>query len=137
MINFNYETNFRLTNEAAIVSWIEEVIKKEAHVLGDVSYIFCDDNYLLNLNITYLDHDTLTDIISFDTTEGSCVNGDIFISIERVKENAKIFNVSFQEELHRVMIHGILHYLGYNDKLEEEQSEMTRMEEESLLLLKV
>lgn len=137
MINFNYETNFRLTNEVAIVSWIEEVIKKEAHVLGDVSYIFCDDNYLLNLNITYLDHDTLTDIISFDTTEGSCVNGDIFISIERVKENAKIFNVSFQEELHRVMIHGILHYLGYNDKLEEEQSEMTRMEEESLLLLKV
>ncbi len=137
MIDFNYETEFRLRNEIAIAAWIDEVIKKEGFVLGDINYIFCDDAYLLNLNITYLNHDTLTDIISFDTTKGSCVNGDVFISIERVSENAEIYGVPFEDELHRVLIHGILHYLGYKDKLESEQLEMTRMENEALLLLKI
>ena len=137
MIDFNYETNFRLTSEIAIARWIEEVITKEGYELGDVNYIFCDDAYLLNLNITYLNHDTLTDIISFDTTTGFCVNGDIFISTERVADNAKIYNVTFEEELHRVVIHGVLHYLGYKDKLESEQLEMTRKENEALRLLKL
>ena len=137
MIDFNYETNFRLTSEIAIARWIEEVITKEGYELGDVNYIFCDDAYLLNLNITYLNHDTLTDIISFDTTSCLCVSGDIFISTERVADNAKLYNVTFEEELHRVVIHGILHYLGYKDKLESEQLEMTRKENEALRLLKL
>ena len=137
MIDFNYETNFRLKSEISIARWIEEVITKEGYELGDVNYIFCDDSYLLDLNITYLNHDTLTDIISFDTTSGLCVNGDIFISIERVADNANFYNVTFEEELHRVLIHGILHYLGYKDKLESEQLEMTRKENESLRLLRL
>lgn len=116
MISFNYETKFQLENETDISKWISSVISSEKFKEGDINYVFCDDDYLLKLNIKFLNHNTLTDIISFDDTIGKILQGDIFISVERVKENAENFNVSFQEELNRVMVHGILHYCGYKDK---------------------
>jgi len=112
MISFNYELEFNIDNEADYSVWISEVISSENRLEGEINYIFCDDAYLIQLNQQYLDHDTLTDIISFDYSEGNNLHGDIFISVERVKENAKDFNVSFEEELRRVIIHGILHYCG-------------------------
>ena len=136
MIEFNYETSFTLNNQTKISDWIQDCILKEGFKLGDINYVFCDDEYLHKLNVEFLNHDTLTDIISFDTTMGRLISGDIFISIERVKENAVTYNVSFEQELHRVLIHGVLHYLGYKDKNEEDQLKMTIKENESLLLLK-
>lgn len=128
MISFNYETNFELDNEDTLSSWISNTISDEGFKEGDVNYIFCDDAYLLNLNMEFLDHDTLTDIISFDYTMGKLISGDVYISIDRVRENAKDFNVSFENELSRVMIHGILHYCGYKDKTDRETSEMRSKE---------
>ena len=116
MITFNYETDFILDNEKKETAWIENSILNEGYKLGEINYIFCDDAYLLNLNRDFLNHDTYTDIISFDYSVGKQINGDIFISIERVKENAVSYNTEFQNELKRVMIHGILHYCGYKDK---------------------
>ena len=135
MIEFNYETKFTLKNETKISDWIRNRILTEGFKLGEINYIFCDDTYLHKLNVEFLNHDTLTDIISFDNTMGKLISGDIFISIERVKENAATFNTSFEDELHRVIIHGVLHYLGYKDKNEEDQLAMTIKENESLLLL--
>ncbi len=97
-----------------------------------INVIFCDDSFLLEMNIKYLNHDTLTDIITFDYNEGSAISGDIFISIERVRENAGIFSKSFAEELHRVIIHGVLHLCGYKDKSRKDQVVM-RMKEETYL----
>ena len=128
MIEFNYETDFELTNPVEISNWIKEVIKREGFKLGEINYIFCDDEYLHKLNVEFLNHDTLTDIISFDNTMGKLVSGDIFISIDRVKENAIIFNNSFLDELHRVIIHGVLHYLDYKDKNEAEKTVMRSKE---------
>lgn len=128
MISFNYETNFELDNEDMLSSWISNTISDEGFKEGEINYIFCDDAYLLNLNIEFLDHDTLTDIISFDYTMGKLISGDVYISIERVRENAKDFNVSFENELSRVMIHGILHYCGYKDKTDSDTSEMRSKE---------
>ncbi len=136
MIYYNNETDFYLENQKEISDWIKNTIKNENHTLEEVSYIFCDDEYLLMLNINYLEHNTLTDIISFDYSAGKRISGDIFISIERVKENAKIFKVSFTEELHRVIIHGILHYCGYKDKTPEDKLEMRSKEDYYLSLLK-
>lgn len=116
MISFNYETDFSLPNEAIYESWIEAILKSEDKEVGEINYIFCNDDYLHKINVEYLNHDTLTDIISFDYTEGNLVQGDIFISIERVQDNANDFNVLFEEELKRVMSHGVLHYCGYKDK---------------------
>ncbi|HEY5688295.1 MAG TPA: rRNA maturation RNase YbeY [Yeosuana sp.] len=120
MINFNYETDFALNNEDALSKWIVDCIKKEGHSLEEINYIFCDDEYLYKLNVEFLNHDTLTDIISFDYSVGKNLQGDIFISVERVEENATDFNVPFVEELHRVIIHGVLHYCGYKDKTPED-----------------
>ena len=136
MIYYNSETDFTLDNQEKITNWIESSIKEESCQLEEISYIFCDDTYLLDKNIKYLDHDTLTDIISFDYSVGKTISGDIFISIERVKENAKDFNVDFTEELHRVIIHGILHYCGYKDKTQEEKQEMRSKENYYLSLRK-
>lgn len=135
MIEFNYETDFKLTNPVDTSNWITYVIKEEGFKLGDINYIFCDDDYLHKLNVEFLNHDTLTDIISFDNTLGKLVNGDIFISIDRVQDNARIFDTSFINELHRVMIHGVLHYLGFKDKTEKEKIEMRSKENQYLLLL--
>ena len=120
MISFNYETSFKLENDLEISKWISNVISSEKFKEGDINYVFCDDDYLLKLNIEFLNHDTLTDIISFDNTIGKILQGDIFISIDRVKENANNFNVSFKEELSRVIVHGVLHYCGYKDNTEED-----------------
>jgi len=124
MIQFNYETDFLLSNEEQLADWISHVIVSEGYKEDEVNYIFCDDDYLLKLNVEFLDHDTLTDIISFDYSIGKIIQGDIFISIERVQENATDFNVSFFDELHRVIVHGVLHYCGYKDKTEEEEQLM-------------
>lgn len=137
MISYNYETEFLISNEEDYTSWIENVIESEGKDLGELSYIFCDDEYLLEINQQYLDHDTLTDIISFDYTEGNVVSGDIFISIERVQDNANDFNVSFEDELKRVIIHGVLHYCGYKDKSESDELLMRSKEEEKIKMFHV
>lgn len=128
MISFNYETDLELDNEETLANWVSEMIVEEGLSEGEINYIFCDDAYLLNLNIQFLEHDTLTDIISFDYTLGKLISGDVYISVERVRENAATFKVSFEEELRRVMIHGILHYCGYKDKSEEEITVMRAKE---------
>lgn len=124
MISFNYETDLQLDNEDQLSEWISDAITNEGFSEGEINYIFCDDAYLLDLNIEFLNHDTLTDIISFDYTLGKLISGDIYISVERVLENAKDFEVTFDNELHRVMIHGILHYCGYKDKIESDIVQM-------------
>ena len=120
MINFNYETAFKLDNETSVSQWISNTIVNENCKEGEINYIFCDDAYLHKLNLEFLDHDTLTDIISFDYSVGKELHGDIYISIERVTDNAKDFGVDFSEELCRVMIHGVLHYCGFKDKNDED-----------------
>ena len=137
MISFNYETSFELIDEAKHETWLTEVIESEDKTEGEINYIFCDDAYLLEKNIEFLNHDTLTDIISFDYTMGNLISGDIFISVERVRENAVEFNVLFEEELRRVMAHGVLHYCGYTDKTEEGEREMRVKEEEKMKLFHV
>lgn len=132
MISFNYETDFKLLNEPDFSKWLSEVILSENKKEGEINYIFCDDDYLLEINQQYLDHDTLTDIISFDYSVGNELNGDIFVSVERVKENASDYNATFQEEIQRVLVHGILHYCGYKDKTEADELVMRRKEEEKM-----
>lgn len=129
MISFNYETDFELPYEQEFTTWISKVIKSESHKEGEINYIFCDDSYLLAINVKYLNHDTLTDIISFDYSIGKELHGDIYISVERVRDNAKDFEVQFIEELKRVMVHGILHYCGYKDKSKEDKSVMRSKED--------
>jgi len=128
MINFNYETEFKLNSEDHISKWITDTIISEEHKLEEINYVFCDDEYLHKLNVEFLKHDTLTDIISFDYSVGKIIQGDIFISVERVVENAKEFRVSLEEELQRVIIHGVLHYCGYKDKSDEDAKVMREKE---------
>ena len=137
MINFNYETDFTLGDEQAFSDWLSAVIVSEGKNEGEINYIFCNDEYLHKINVEYLDHDTLTDIISFDYTVGNELNGDIFVSVERVADNAKDFNVSFAEELKRVLSHGILHYCGYKDKTDEDAQLMRAKEEEKMKMFHV
>ncbi|MBQ0909837.1 rRNA maturation RNase YbeY [Flavobacterium sp. F-328] len=137
MINFNYETDFELDNETAFEQWLSRVIESENKKEGEINYIFCDDDYLHKINMEYLQHDTLTDIISFDYCVGSEINGDVFVSIERVKENASDFDVAFDEELKRVLVHGILHYCGYKDKSDDDEILMRAKEDEKILLFHV
>lgn len=137
MINFNYETDFILEDEAVYADWLEKIITSENKILGEIAYIFCDDDYLHKINMEYLQHDTLTDIISFDYTEDSVISGDIFISIERVKENAIDFNTTFPAELKRVMAHGLLHYCGYKDKTQSQSNKMRSKEEEKIKMFHV
>ena len=112
--------------------WVAEVVKRRGKSVGNINYLFCDDEYLLGVNQQYLQHDTYTDIITFDYVAGGLVSGDIMISVERVGENAAKFGVPFGQELHRVIIHGVLHLLGQGDKSEAEAREMRRQEEEAL-----
>ena len=137
MISFNYETDFTIDNEDVMSNWISAVIKSESKKEGEINYIFCDDKYLLKINQEYLQHDYYTDIISFDYSVGNEINGDIFISIERVSENAIDFGVSFDNELKRVLIHGILHYCGYKDKTQEDEIFMRAKEEEKITMFHV
>jgi probable rRNA maturation factor len=137
MISFNYELDFQLENETQFQNWISNVIQSENKTEGDINYIFCDDEYLLTINQQYLNHDYYTDIISFDYSVGNELHGDIFVSIERVKENAKEYNVTFDEELKRVIIHGILHYCGYKDKSEADEQLMRNKENEKIKMFHV
>ena len=137
MISFNYETDFKLDNEAHYEDWISRIIESEGFDEGEINYIFCDDEYLHKINVEYLDHDTLTDIISFDYTVGNLIQGDIFVSIERVHDNASDFNVSFEEELKRVLSHGVLHYCGYKDKSPKDEALMRSKEEEKMQMFHV
>ncbi len=116
-----------------VSSWLELVCKEEMKEVGDINYIFCNDEYLLEINRSYLDHDYYTDVITFDYSEGPCLSGDIFVSIDRVMENAKDFNVSFLNELCRVVVHGILHLAGYKDKLKDDEQLMRSKEDYYLL----
>lgn len=137
MISFNYELDFEITNEEDYSQWISFIITSEEKSEGEINYIFCNDDYLLDLNQKHLNHDTLTDIISFDYSLGNEIHGDIYISIERVRENAVDFEVLFEEELQRVMSHGILHYCGYKDKTEADEQTMRNKEEEKIKMFHV
>jgi probable rRNA maturation factor len=131
-IIFNIEdVDFQLVSEEKISNWIESTIEKEGKKLGALSYIFCSDDYLHKLNVEYLNHDTLTDVITFPYNANP-VEGDIFISIDRVKDNANDLNISFENELHRVMIHGVLHLCGYMDETDEEEAIIRQKEDECL-----
>lgn len=132
MIEFNFETDFELKNKSNLQKWISEIIISEGFELGEIVYIFCDDEYLHKLNVEFLGHDTLTDIISFDYRVGKQINGEIYISVERVIDNSKDFDTNFEEELHRVMIHGIFHFCGYKDKSDTDERSMRNKENDSL-----
>lgn len=134
---FSHKIRFSLKNPRKITSWIKRVVEKEGASIGEINYVFCSDPYLLTLNQGFLKHNTLTDIITFDNSEDkSSLEGEIYISIERVKENASKYNVPFEDELNRVMIHGILHLLGYKDKKPAEKALMREKEETCLSLRK-
>jgi probable rRNA maturation factor len=137
MISFNYETDFNLGNESAFSNWISQVILSEDKKEGEINFIFCDDEYLHKLNVEYLDHDTLTDVISFDYSIGNELHGDVFISVERVAENAKDFEVTFAQEIKRVIVHGVLHYCGYKDKTIDDERLMRLKEEEKISMFHV
>lgn len=129
MLNFFFENIENLSINENITSWIEYIITHEGKKLGDINYIFCDDEYLLKINQDYLQHDYYTDIITFDYVKGKKISGDIFVSVTRVSENAPLLSKSFDEELHRVIAHGILHLCGYKDKTEAEIKEMRNKED--------
>jgi len=137
MINFNYESDFKLKDEKQFSDWLSQVIISENCMEGEINYIFCDDEYLHKMNIEFLGHDELTDIISFDYSVKKALNGDIFISVERVMDNAKTYQVSFENELKRVVVHGILHYCGYKDKTQKDAALMREKEEEKIKLFHV
>ncbi|MBK5192093.1 MAG: rRNA maturation RNase YbeY [Flavobacteriaceae bacterium] len=136
-INFYSENEFILEKIDRYTKWIEGVIASENMKLEEINYIFCDDEYMLKLNVEFLDHDTYTDIITFNNNVGTILQGDIFISTERVKDNAETFGVIFEEELRRVLSHGILHLCGYNDKTEADSLIMRDKEEEKMKLFHV
>lgn len=129
MIKFHAITDFEIADKSLLKKWIKKVVKIEGSAIAELNFIFCDDEYLLEKNNTFLMHDTLTDIITFDYSQKNMLTGDVYISIERVKENAQNYEVSFKNELHRVIIHGVLHLLGYKDKDEKHQKEMREKED--------
>jgi rRNA maturation RNase YbeY len=134
---FCNDVRFKLKNPRKISSWIKTVVEKEGASIQEINYVFCSDSYLLTLNQGFLKHNTLTDIITFDNSdEESVLDGEIYISTERVKENAKEYEVPFEDELCRVMIHGVLHLLGYKDKKPSEKALMRKKEEACLSLRK-
>ena len=132
-ISFNFvKTKDVISQKNKIKSWIKNVVEQKGKSIGDISYIFCEDEYLLEINKTYLEHDFFTDIITFDYSDKEKVAGDLFISIDRVRENSLTHNENFEKELHRVIIHGILHLLGLKDKTEKQAKQMRKAEEECL-----
>lgn len=135
MISFDFvcESGFKPSVSHKI--WLQQVIRKEGKVPGDIAYIFCDDDYMLERNVAFLNHDTYTDIITFDECVGNIVAGSILISLDRVGENAEAFGKSFENEFLRVLVHGTLHLCGYKDKTEDEAKAMRQKEDESLALL--
>lgn len=134
-INFAFQTSCTLKNRRILKQWIKTIVENHNKTIGEISYIFCTDDQLLEINKEFLNHDYYTDIITFDYSESEEVSGDLFISIDRIKDNAKVLKNPYQEELHRVIIHGILHLLGFKDKTEKESQKMRQLEDESLSVL--
>jgi len=134
MIDYQYVENQELSNLDKISLWLNNVIEEEGMQIGELVYVFCKDDYLLKKNIQFLNHNTLTDVITFDYCKGEIINGDILISTERVNENAKLYRIHYLTELYRVMVHGLLHLLGYKDK--NEKSKTTMREKENYYLNK-
>ena len=133
---FNEDTNFQLKKRIKLKKWINSVIQDEGFVQGDLNFIFTSDKYLLSINKEYLSHNYYTDIVTFNYCEEPYINGDIFISVDTIKNNSTRFTVTFLEELHRVMIHGILHLIGYDDQSDEEKEAMRQKENYYLERLK-
>jgi len=131
---FSEDTDFLPADQEKLSQWIIKVIESEEKTPGAVSFIFCSDEYLLRMNVEHLQHDYYTDIITFDYCEGTVISGDLFISVDRVRENASELRIPFEDELHRVMVHGVLHLLGYGDKTEAEQLTIRQKEDACLLL---
>lgn len=134
-ISFHYELDFKIEDEQKIETWIKDLILEESCVLKELTYIFCDDEYLLKINQEHLNHDYYTDIITFDYDENE-LHSDLFISIDRVRDNAKTYSKTFENEFCRVVAHGVLHLCGYKDKTEEEEKEMRSKEDYYLSKLK-
>ena len=134
-ISFYSVGTFSLKTEAAVEACIMAITAEESREVGDITFVFCDDNYLLKINKEFLDHDTYTDIITFDYSVGNEIISEIYVSTDRVEENAKKYKQTFENEIHRVMIHGVLHLCGYNDKLAEEKQIMRDKENHYLSLL--
>jgi len=133
---FSEETDFKLNQQKSIQSWISTIINTEGYGLKQLNYIFCSDEYLYNMNQEYLNHDTYTDIITFDNSEkDKTIESDIFISIDRIKENAQLQQTDFENELDRVLIHGVLHLMGWNDKTDALKKQM-RLKEDACLSLR-
>ena len=130
----NEKTQLHLADEQYVMRWIAEVCRQQGKIVGQISYLFCNDAVLLEANMKYLNHDTYTDIITFDYVDGDVISGDIMISVERVQSNAAQYGVPFEQELHRVIIHGVLHLLGQGDKSEAEAAMMRKKEEAALAL---
>ena len=137
MIDYHYEGKFHLEDGNKYTSWIKNVLESENAQLGELSYIFCTDEYLMELNQKYLEHNSYTDIITVDYSEKDIISGEIYISVDRVRENALHFNEEFNKELQRVMAHGVLHLLGYKDKTEKEREEMRTKENEKIKMFHV
>ena len=134
MIEYAIIGKFELVSQNQISSWVNFVLDEEGKELGEINYIFCDDDYLTDINIKTLKHNTLTDIISFDYSLGNVISGDVYVSYDRVRDNAVSLEIPFVDELHRVMIHGVLHYCGYKDKLDDEKTLMRSKEDYYLSL---
>ena len=125
---FFQDIDFKFNNRRLNNQWLRMVAESEIRRIGDVNIIFCSDNYILDVNLKYLQHDYFTDIITFDYCEKNILSGDLFISIDSVRENAVLYNSGFDEELHRVIVHGILHLIGYDDHTDDEQKLMRKKE---------
>lgn len=132
MIEFFSENNFVLQNEIKVGAWLSDLITSEEYVLGDISFVFCDDTFLHSINLEFLNHDTLTDIITFDYRLGVELHGEIYISTERVDDNSLKLSVDPVEELRRVMAHGVLHLCGYKDKTSKDADLMRTKENQAL-----
>ncbi|MDY0103375.1 MAG: rRNA maturation RNase YbeY [Lentimicrobium sp.] len=132
---FNEDITFRLHGIIKRRTWLIRCIESEGKTAGEVNFIFCSEAFLLKMNIDYLNHDTLTDVITFDYTEGDVISGDVFISLPQVKENAILFSRTFNDELNRVMVHGVLHLCGYKDKTPAREKQMRLKEDEKLKML--
>ena len=137
MISYQYEADFKLGDDVKYTDWINNIVRGEQWELGDLDYVFCTDDYLYSLNEKYLGHKTYTDIITFDYSEDNTVSGEIYISVDRVKDNAMRYDVDFDTELQRVMAHGLLHLMGFNDKTDKEKELMRDKESEKINLFHV
>ena len=134
-VSFHRENVSLNADEKLIIKWLTNSVNSLDYSIGELSFVFCSDDYLRKLNIKHLNQDYFTDVITFDYSKEMSLIGDVFISTERVKENAKLFNVSFNEELFRVIIHGVLHLCGFKDKTKEEKAEMRSKENDFLSLI--